>query len=595
MKNIKNKVLSIKNTFWGKDKLYPLSVFLIKKLFFTYCLALIVISSFQIFLGYKQNKNRVIQNLHSVARDFEPGLILAIWDFQNTILESLTLGLINNPDITSATLLDEKNKVLFNYTSNYKNIISDELTIKHELYKTHKGEKRFLGTLILSSDKKIILKYLKNKYEEIFLINLLLLFLVVFILSFFSKKYLVNPLKSFSTELREISLEDIIPALDLKNIEILEIFQLKYTTNLLIQEIFVLKNNFSFLVKDLTETQKIITKQNETLEEEVKKRTKEVLEKELQFRSIFEQSNVGIAIVDVDGSILSCNESYAKFLEYEKPNELTGLNFTDFTHPEDIDLQLKLMEKFFSGKVSKERIEKRYITKNSKILWADLSATVIKNEKNMVTNFIAITVDITERKKNENELHRLYSLALDSSPLTGLPGNNSIRKRIEEVLLQKEKLCVIYADLDNFKAYNDNYGFAMGDKILTHIAKIFKYVAKELNLKEFFLGHIGGDDFVVLVPPEYVHRYTDLIIDDISSSIGGFYNKNDYHKGFINSFNRQGEAQEFPFVSISMAGIDLTQNNFSTYLEINDALSYAKKQAKNIHGNSFFLERRIRL
>jgi len=593
MKNSIYIFTQIKKLFKIKDSLCSFSIYLIKKLFFIYFSLLFLITAVQFFIEYKHTKNQIINSFNAFFINYPIDTNILFEKESLGKKEKLVSHLMENSIIKSVSFFDNKGIVIFQSIKDKNANSSLDLTFEKKLFQ-QQGEKNvFLGSVIIKYSDKLLFYSLKHKYQEIFFINIFLVFIIILIMWFFSKKTLITPLQEFSTELKEISIQNVIPTLTLDNIKIKEIYQLRENINLLIQEIFVLKDSFQVLIDDLTETQEKIVKQNENLEDEVKKQTKEIIDKEMKFRSIFEQSNVGIAITDKDGNILTCNESYANFLDFPDENELIGLNFSQFTHPEDILQQTKIMKKFFSGKVSKDRIEKRYITKNKRIIWADLSATVIKNEKNEVINFIAIVVDITERKKNEIELKRLYTLALDANSLTGLPGNNSIRKRIEDALIQKENFAAIYVDLDNFKAYNDNYGFAMGDKVLKHIANILKYIGDELHLKDFFLGHIGGDDFVVLVPIDFVDKYTELVINDVKESIAGFYNKEDFDRGFIKSFNRQGDAEEYPFVSISMGVVDLTKDNYKTYLEVNDALSIAKKQAKKIKGNSFFFEKRV--
>ena len=131
----------------------------------------------------------------------------------------------------------------------------------------------------------------------------------------------------------------------------------------------------------------------------------------------------------------------------------------------------------------------------------------------------------------------------------------------------------------------------MGDNIIKHSANIFEYIAKELMLDSFFLGHIGGDDFVILIPSDRINEYTSLVISDFEKSIKSFYSQEDYELGYIQSHDRNGNLQNFPFISLSIAGIDLSTHKYTSYLEINDALSIAKKHAKKIEGNSFYIEK----
>lgn len=191
------------------------------------------------------------------------------------------------------------------------------------------------------------------------------------------------------------------------------------------------------------------------------------------------------------------------------------------------------------------------------------------------------------------ELKELYKRALDSNPITGLPGNNSIREALEQALTAKENKFVIYADLDNFKAYNDKYGFARGDEIIHFTADLLKEsLALGGHPKETFLGHVGGDDFVLLIPQGGTDEVVNFIIKNFDQRIVNFYSAEDAAAKSITATDRMGEQCTFPLMGISLGAVNLPWSNYSHYLEVNDACSQVKKKAKEISGSSFFLDRR---
>lgn len=190
------------------------------------------------------------------------------------------------------------------------------------------------------------------------------------------------------------------------------------------------------------------------------------------------------------------------------------------------------------------------------------------------------------------ELERLNSLALDANPMTGLPGNKVVTDRIKQALADRKDVCVIYTDLDNFKAYNDKYGFAMGDDIILFTSHSMKEALSACGVKDGFLGHIGGDDFVVIVDSGSADLVAEKIITIFDKNICRYYRPEDVASGGIDSQNRQGERQTFPLMTISLAGVDLALNSFSQYLQVNDACAEAKKVAKDITGSVFFRDRR---
>ncbi len=192
------------------------------------------------------------------------------------------------------------------------------------------------------------------------------------------------------------------------------------------------------------------------------------------------------------------------------------------------------------------------------------------------------------------ELKRLNRLARDANPMSGLPGNTVVMEHIKQALDNKDNVCVIYADLDNFKAYNDKYGFAMGDDIILFTVRVFKNALAAVNLADGFVGHIGGDDFVTIVPSEKAVVLADRVIKEFDDGVGRFYTAEDLARKCIHSKNRQGQHQTFPLMSISMAGVDLSHGIYSEYLQVNDACAEAKKEAKRLPGSVFLRDRRKR-
>ncbi|NOX25734.1 MAG: response regulator [Deltaproteobacteria bacterium] len=209
-------------------------------------------------------------------------------------------------------------------------------------------------------------------------------------------------------------------------------------------------------------------------------------------------------------------------------------------------------------------------------------------------------VTVRARVKNQiklrtviKELEELYMVALDANPISGLPGNNSIRNRIDALIKENAGTVVVYADLDNFKSFNDKYGFAHGDEVLMFTAGVFQDVMKIMPSERSFLGHIGGDDFVMLVPLEFIDRAIKNIIVRFDEGIRRFYYEDDLKSGYITSVNRLGDMQKFPIMSISMAGVNLTGQKYEHYLSVVDTCTEIKKLAKKKRGSSFVIDQRL--
>jgi len=191
------------------------------------------------------------------------------------------------------------------------------------------------------------------------------------------------------------------------------------------------------------------------------------------------------------------------------------------------------------------------------------------------------------------ELKRMYSLALDANPMTGLPGNNSVMNVIEKAISNESSVCFIYADLDNFKAYNDKYGFACGDEVIMFSSRTLKDAIEAEGCMDTFVGHIGGDDFVLVVPTEHCQSVANQIKNIFDMGILEFYNSDDAASRCIRSINRKGDQQTFPIISISMAGVDLSKKVYQKYIEVNDACAELKKKAKKISGSCFCMDQRL--
>jgi len=180
---------------------------------------------------------------------------------------------------------------------------------------------------------------------------------------------------------------------------------------------------------------------------------------------------------------------------------------------------------------------------------------------------------------------------LDANPLTRLPGNVSIITEITKRLQNKKEFAALYIDLDKFKAFNDYYGFEKGDSLIKETARIIIESIQKQGTTNDFIGHIGGDDFVVVTEISTAQNIANFIIRSFDQKIPSFYAAEDKEKGFILTKNRQGQIQKFPFVSISI-GIVECRNNFQHVGEIAEKGAELKHLAKQTPGSKVVKERR---
>ncbi len=190
------------------------------------------------------------------------------------------------------------------------------------------------------------------------------------------------------------------------------------------------------------------------------------------------------------------------------------------------------------------------------------------------------------------ELKKMKRIAEDANPLTKLPGNIAIRSEIEKKIKANEKFLVIYCDLDNFKAFNDKYGIEAGDKAIQLTADIFKEAMSKNGNKGDFIGHEGGDDFILLTTPEKGKDITDYIMVEFDKRIRLLYNKEDIERGYIEAHSRQGDIMKFPIMSISLSGVTNQIRTITSYGEVTNIAAEVKKKAKSIEGSCFFVDRR---
>jgi diguanylate cyclase (GGDEF)-like protein len=182
--------------------------------------------------------------------------------------------------------------------------------------------------------------------------------------------------------------------------------------------------------------------------------------------------------------------------------------------------------------------------------------------------------------------------AHNANPLTGLPGNLFISDRLKDLVDQKRAFAVLYLDLDNFKAYNDKYGFEQGDKIILVTAQVLSTCLATSEGNGQFLGHIGGDDFIILSQPETAPNLAERIIAEFDREIRHHYAAADLRRGFIELTNRRGEMEQFPIMSISIALVSTEAGTFDNYLRVGERAAELKKRAKQIPGSCLVFNRR---
>ena len=189
-------------------------------------------------------------------------------------------------------------------------------------------------------------------------------------------------------------------------------------------------------------------------------------------------------------------------------------------------------------------------------------------------------------------LNRLLTVNRKISPLTGLPGNVQIHAELKKRITKEQEFSVLYLDLDNFKAYNDVYGFLKGDQIIEFTAQTITQCVHKIFPDDSFVGHIGGDDFIAIVPSTNVDEICQEIITHFDKKVTKFFTEEDLEKGYIEVANRKGIMEQFALTSISIGAVIVEKGRFNNILEIGDVGAQVKHVAKSIMGSSYAIDRR---
>jgi diguanylate cyclase (GGDEF)-like protein len=188
---------------------------------------------------------------------------------------------------------------------------------------------------------------------------------------------------------------------------------------------------------------------------------------------------------------------------------------------------------------------------------------------------------MTQRLKILEEMH------LDASPLTGLPGNSAIENRIQSLLTSRQLFSLCQVDLDNFKPFADKYGYAWGSEIIKEVADALTEYVQATPEQEIFIGHIGGDDFVVIAAPEQAKEICQKLVEDFAQRIIRFYDTQDAKRGYIMGKDRQGVMQKFPLITVSVAIVTDDGTQFKNPLDMAMTVAELKEYVKLLPGSNY--------
>lgn len=190
------------------------------------------------------------------------------------------------------------------------------------------------------------------------------------------------------------------------------------------------------------------------------------------------------------------------------------------------------------------------------------------------------------------KLRELEQLRLDANPLTRLPGNLAIDREVEQRIGSKEPFSHLYIDLDNFKAYSDRYGYNAGSDVLARVGELIERVVHREGTPTDLVGHIGGDDYVVITTLELGEQVAQKVIAEFEQMVPSFYNEEDRRSGSFVGKDRFGIERTFPLMTISIALIRSDHYDYPSRLAISQDCARLKEYLKVQDGSNYMVDRR---
>jgi len=211
--------------------------------------------------------------------------------------------------------------------------------------------------------------------------------------------------------------------------------------------------------------------------------------------------------------------------------------------------------------------------------------------RNGADDYVSKPFDIDELVARIASALRRAAELRSLNPLSGLPGNLTIAHEIDARLADGSEVACLYVDVDHFKGFNDRHGFERGDRVIAHLAELLSQTVGEIS-EDTFIGHVGGDDFVVLAPRDQAERLAREIIARFDATIPSLYDPEDRARGWVEAPDRRGRTRRVPFVSVSIGVVPLQPERFPGATEVARAAAEMKEVAKRRPGSGYAIDRR---
>jgi diguanylate cyclase (GGDEF)-like protein len=262
--------------------------------------------------------------------------------------------------------------------------------------------------------------------------------------------------------------------------------------------------------------------------------------------------------------------------------------------PPDLVL-LDLMMPNMDGYEVCKRLKADYQTSHIPVIMVTAKADLenkLQGFEDGANDYVAKPFAITELLMRVKNVLQWSQFQRQANPLTGLPGNVAIEKEVERRIAGNGKFVFMYADVDNFKAFNDYYGYRRGDDAIKLTAEIITEAVKVAGAGDDFVGHVGGDDFVVVTTADKADAIAATIVKMFDERIVHLLDKEDIERGYVEVINRKGTVDRFPLLTMTIAVVKNTRGKLDHIARISDIASELKRYGKTLEGSVVVKERR---
>ncbi len=222
----------------------------------------------------------------------------------------------------------------------------------------------------------------------------------------------------------------------------------------------------------------------------------------------------------------------------------------------------------------------------------DEGPTRVRGLKGGANDYVAKPFDHEELLARVANMLDTVRAQREANPLTGLPGNLAIERELQDRLAGGHDFAVMYLDIDRFKSFNDHYGYSRGDQAISLLAHVLCEAIATVGAPEDFVGHVGGDDFVLVAGKEHAEALARDVIQRFDTAVADLHDADDLARGYLATRTRTGEVVEAPLITLTVALIVGVRDRYAHGAEMSDALAELKRHGKRQAGSVVVQERR---